>query len=152
MTFFFAASILTIICLGILIIPQMRNKGGFFFKNDSSLKIYKDQLKEIDRDIEIGRLNQENAGVIRTEIQRRILSADPRKHKNSLKSYIWCANFWNLSTLLILFIIVGATGLYGSLGFLGKPDFPFIGRNTEKSTRSILSWFEVDFKSMLSLL
>ena len=139
MMFFVYASILIIVCLGILIIPQIRNKDRGFLSYDPSIQIYKDQLKEIDRDLEIGHLSQEDARVVTTEIERRILGADPRKNENKLKNYSLESGRWALPAFLTFFLFGGAVSLYGSLGFLGQSDIPFTGRYIANANQTKLA-------------
>lgn len=129
MMFFICASILIIVCLGILIIPQIRNKDRGFLSYDPSIQVYKDQLKEIDRDLEIGRLSQEDAKVIATEIEHRILGADPKKNESKLRNYSLESGRWVLPAFLTFFLFGGTVSLYGSLGFLGQSDVPFTGQH-----------------------
>lgn len=88
------------------------------------LSVYRDQLKEVDRDLARGVISGDDAERMRTEISRRILTADAQlqsqgnpEAQNSSKSKLAAA-------LLGLFVIGASGGLYAWLGTPGFRDMP----------------------------
>jgi cytochrome c-type biogenesis protein CcmH len=58
-----------------LLLPLMRRPSKTPARIDYDIAIYRDQLKEIERDIARGVLDAKQAAAARTEIERRILAA-----------------------------------------------------------------------------
>ena len=75
-----AAGVLTLVTLGALIYPLTRRasgKGASIAREraEFDITVYKDQLLEVDRDLERGMLSDDQAVSARTEIERRMLGA-----------------------------------------------------------------------------
>lgn len=84
------------------------------------LKVYRDQLAEVDRDLARGVLDPQDAERTRTEIARRILAADaaqttPRRSGPSGATAVWMAGVGVL-------LVAGSAGLYLWLGAPGYGD------------------------------
>lgn len=89
----------------------------------SDIGVYRDQLAEVDRDLERGVLAAEDAGRVRTEIARKILDADrdaaaaapggeaPRQATLALAG-------------LVAIVMLGAVWAYVRMGAPGYPDLP----------------------------
>ncbi|GAA3875265.1 c-type cytochrome biogenesis protein CcmI [Celeribacter arenosi] len=92
---------------------------------DTALRVYRDQLAEVDRDLARGVLGQADAERARTEISRRILDADRQKGKSD--TAIAAFPVWG-AALLMAGVIAGAVALYTSLGVPGYPDLPLTER------------------------
>ncbi|QPM89995.1 c-type cytochrome biogenesis protein CcmI [Pseudooceanicola algae] len=87
------------------------------------LQIYRDQLAEVDRDLARGVLPESEAGRLRTEISRRILTADsadrtPATIATARGPGRWAALAGSGAVLAL------AVGLYAWLGVPGQPDLP----------------------------
>jgi cytochrome c-type biogenesis protein CcmH len=99
------------------------------------LAVYRDQLSEIDRDIERGVLSSEQADAARTEVQRRILAADQRikSQKTVDTSTQSSANapIRAVAAGFLVLIIAGGFGLYLDLGNPTMPDRPIASRTDE---------------------
>jgi cytochrome c-type biogenesis protein CcmH len=74
-TFAVICTILGILALLAVILPLWRNKSGHAAV-DTDIDIYRDQLTEVERDLARGVLDQTEADRTRTEISRRLLTAD----------------------------------------------------------------------------
>ena len=125
-------ALLVILITGILFWPILRVKSD---KNASreeyDIKIYKDQLLEIESDLERGLLSQDQGEAARIEIKRRMLiSSDSDKKLGELSKS-------NYSTIMPIIISisapVGAILLYLSLGSPAEPDQPFSGREAKRT-------------------
>lgn len=68
-------TILGVLALLAIILPLWRNKAGHAAV-DTDIDIYRDQLNEVERDLARGVLDQTEADRTRTEISRRLLTAD----------------------------------------------------------------------------
>jgi cytochrome c-type biogenesis protein CcmH len=94
-------------------------------RENFDIAVYKDQLNEVDRDVERGHVSAEEAGTVRLEIQRRLLAAadatDGAVSQAAQRSPV----------LIVLAILVPTlAGLsYIQVGSPGIPDFPYAERD-----------------------
>ena len=91
------------------------------------LQVYKDQLSEIDRDLDRGILNDDDAARARTEVSRRILEADRAVQQDKATTQIGPKG-----ALVIGVALVATVGLallvYTQLGAPGYRDLPIAER------------------------
>jgi len=85
--------------------------------------VYRDQLRELDRDIARGVITAADAGPVRLEIQRRMLAADklPTPAPRLSRSPV-------LALIVFLAVAGGSIGSYLWLGAPALPDDPFSSR------------------------
>ncbi|AUG51578.1 c-type cytochrome biogenesis protein CcmI [Thalassospira marina] len=97
------------------------------------LTVYRDQLAEINRDIERGVLSAEQADAARIEVQRRILATDQRIQARAAKraGKTTGAFVRPVAVCLTLIGIIGGIGLYLDLGNPSLPDRPIAQRADE---------------------
>ncbi|WP_417667309.1 c-type cytochrome biogenesis protein CcmI [Roseibium sp.] len=89
--------------------------------------VYRQQMDEVDKDLERGLIDDEAAEAARTEIARRMLAADERRTGSESASRGRMRA--RLVTLLALIVLpAGAVGLYIYLGTPGLPDRPLQAR------------------------
>jgi cytochrome c-type biogenesis protein CcmH len=69
---------LALVSGGILAFYTLKGRVGAEPPAAYDLRIYRDQLKEVDRDLARGVIGEEDAERLRTEVSRRILAADAR--------------------------------------------------------------------------
>ncbi len=86
--------------------------------------VYRDQLREVERDMARGVLNPKEAGSARLEIQRRLLAVDVSG--GSLPDRVMGSP--RVATIVALFVVLGCAGLYWHLGAPALPDVPFADR------------------------
>ncbi|WP_460273751.1 c-type cytochrome biogenesis protein CcmI [Celeribacter sp. ULVN23_4] len=89
------------------------------------MKVYRDQLKEVDRDEARGVLSEEDAKRARIEVSRRLLDADKAREsekRSSARAPLWAA------AMLFAAICGGAVWLYADLGASGYEDLPLSRR------------------------
>ncbi len=88
----------------------------------SDIQVYRDQLKELERDVERGTIGAEEADRTRLEISRRLLEAD-RKAQNRIRSTDAPEKTTRLTLgVAALTLILGSFGLYWVIGSPGAPD------------------------------
>ena len=118
------------------------------------LAVYRDQLSEIDRDIERGVLSAEQADATRTEVQRRILAADQRIKKQQPTDTIaqTSANkpVRAIAAGFIVLFIAGGFGLYLDLGNPTMPDRPITSRTDEINAVRMAQTADEDRQSVLN--
>ncbi|MEQ9469091.1 MAG: c-type cytochrome biogenesis protein CcmI [Roseitalea porphyridii] len=131
MTIWIVLGAITLLVAGFILWPvvQQRQKAASSSNDvpdseiERDLAVYRDQLSEIDRDIDRGVLNAEQATAARIEVQRRILAADQR-----IKDQTEAPNR-TLSPAAPSFIAVGSIAFFLLAGFglyldIGNPDMP----------------------------
>ncbi len=115
----------------------------FFFKavsvtapqvsDETDLAVFKQQLAEVDRDVERGVLGQDDATRLRTEISRRILALDAQSpdqsHNLSKRTQIM------VGATLFIVLVGGAASLYNYLGQPGYNDLALKDRINNAQTR-----------------
>ncbi len=92
------------------------------------MRIYADQLKEIERDRARGLIPEDEAGRLRAETARRLLEADRRGATPSGESP---RAMKALALVLILAVPLGAALLYAREGARLYPDQPLVNRHAE---------------------
>ncbi len=114
-----AITLLAVGITGALILPLLKPSAKST-DQDARLHIYKQQLKEVDRDLAAGMIGPVEAEAARTEISRRLLAADQARGSGSPSS--------QRSPFLALWLAVtvplSALALYAFLGNPGTPDQP----------------------------
>ncbi len=91
----------------------------------SDIQVYRDQLKEVDRDLARGVLTDAEADAVRIEVSRRLLEADRRGTAASASS---SASAWPVVSVVAVVLIAGGALLYRQMGAPGYPDLPMAAR------------------------
>ena len=91
---------------------------------DYDMRVYRDQLAEIERDAARGVIPAEEAERIRNEVSRRLLAADAKRGK---AGGVGNAPRWMMLAVVAL-TIGGAVALYWRIGAPGYGDLPLAGR------------------------
>jgi cytochrome c-type biogenesis protein CcmH len=76
MGFWLAAGAISLLVAFLILLAFLRPSAGATPAAAYDLQVYRDQLKEVDRDVERGILTEAEAARARTEVSRRILEAD----------------------------------------------------------------------------
>lgn len=106
-----------------ILLPLARARKNADTSAVADQAVYRQQLEEIDRDLERGLIDEGAAEAARTEIARRLLAAHERREGAALGGG---SSFGVRATqiLAILAVPAGALGLYLSLGSPDMPDRP----------------------------
>src|SRR5688500_6732867 len=72
--FWALAALMTLVVAAAVAVPLLRARGSGPGRAAFDRAIYRDQLAEIDRDLERGVLNQKEAAAARVEVERRLLA------------------------------------------------------------------------------
>jgi cytochrome c-type biogenesis protein CcmH len=100
------------------------------------LAVYRDQMRELERDRSAGLIGSAEADVARVEISRRLLAAADAQGQAPAASFApWRRRFIAVAALIAL--PFGAVALYLALGFPGLPDQPLAARAVGPENRSI---------------
>jgi cytochrome c-type biogenesis protein CcmH len=101
----------------------------------SDVAVYRDQMRELERDRSAGLIGAAEADAARVEISRRLLAAADAQSALSTPPAPWRRRFTAGAALVAL--PVGAVALYLALGFPGLPDQPLAARAIGPENRSI---------------
>lgn len=115
---------MTSLALAVLLLPLLWRQRRADTRAAYDLAVYRDQLSEVDRDVERGLLTADQAEAAQTEIGRRILALTPRDAGGGAAPAAIVA-----ATLAILLLPVAATILYSQLGSPSLSDQPFAERS-----------------------
>ena len=130
MLFWFIAGILTLGAVLAIIWPILKEKTQSEDPASFNLQVYADQLDELERDLQQGRIAKQDKESARLEIQRRILSTNSNIKENNNQNHKNPSQFSRmiLAVLLAFLIPSFALGTYISMGKPGLPGQPFNNR------------------------
>lgn len=115
---------MTAATVALLLVPLLRARPPAVSRAAYDLTVYKDQLAEVERELERGTLSADQADAARTEIQRRILAlGDVGKGAAPQRATARLA-----AALVAVVVPVVGFGIYVLLGQPNLPDQPFSGR------------------------
>lgn len=97
---------------------------------DRAMKVYRDQLAEVERDLARGTLGQAEAERLKLEISRRILDLDRGEGARRVGGPAPASMRW-LSLALVVVAVVGGGLLYLGLGAPGYRDMPLVERHAQ---------------------
>ena len=137
MIFWLIAGILTFGVVLAIVWPIINGAGPTAERGSYGLRVYRDQLDELERDHEQGRIGDDELTAARIEIQRRMLAADSEaraeadtpstENDPAVRSQRMLA-----VVLLVFFIPAGALAAYVSLGRPDLPNRPYADRAAER--------------------
>jgi len=117
--------LMALVSVALALWPLLRSRTSGASRADYDLSVYRDQLAELDRDLERGVLTPDQTEGARLEIQRRILAVSEDKAAAAPgfggRSKITLA----LAALVAVVMPLAAFGLYSVLGSPGLPDQSF---------------------------
>ena len=89
--------------------------------------IYKDQIVEVDRDLERGLINKEEAKSAHNEVARRLLAADKRAAIEQGATAASHKMNW-IALVIVCLALIGSVWLYTEIGVPGMRDLPLANR------------------------
>lgn len=138
MTLWIVFGLMTAAAFAFLVVPLVRGRAAAAPRSAYDLAVYKDQLREVERDLERGLLSPAQAEAMRTEIERRMLAVaeipeaprdgdpaapGPRRSLRRMDAIVFAAA-----------LTAGAALLYLELGSPDVPGQPFAERRMEAGT------------------
>lgn len=107
--------------------------------------VYRDQLRELERDVARGVVEESQAGAARLEIERRLLAADARSSDGrSSKAPPRSAGSPMLAAALAILVPAAAAGIYLALGSPAAPDQPYAARGPERARAAAAGPHDLD--------
>ena len=134
MTLWIALGLMAILAVALLLPPLLRRppERPAAGAREHDLAVYRDQLAEVERDLERGTLDVQQAAAARTEIERRLLRARAREEKagpGPRRAPL------ALAAVVAVIVPAGALLLYLTLGAPGLPDLPLAARQEAEARR-----------------
>lgn len=127
-----AALVLTAATLAVLVVPLLRRDAASVpARSEFDMAVYRDQLAEVDRDVERGLLDPGQADAARLEVKRRMLAAagEPSTSRPEPRPGSFRSRRRVVSVILVSVIVPAAAfGLYLVLGMPRIPDQPLAAR------------------------
>ncbi|AZY94990.1 c-type cytochrome biogenesis protein CcmI [Paracoccus sp. Arc7-R13] len=123
--FWILAAALTAITALAILSPLRRGRGGAAPAAAYDLRVYRDQLAEVERDLDRGVIGPDDAQRLRAEIGRKVLDADRRAALSAPATRAGRA-LWPAVALAAM--LAGAVALYLREGVPGAPDMPLAER------------------------
>jgi cytochrome c-type biogenesis protein CcmH len=117
----------TLIVLALVLGPLLKPARAPVTREAFDRAVYRDQLKELEREVARGAVAESEAATARLELQRRLLSADGED-----KAATAGTRKPLLAGALAVAIVLIAGGLYWRLGSPGVPDDPYAARQAER--------------------
>ncbi|MDK9697746.1 MAG: c-type cytochrome biogenesis protein CcmI [Siculibacillus sp.] len=121
---------MTAVAVSIVLVPALRRRPEASGPAEAGeMSVYRDQLAELDRDVDSGLVGAAEAEAARTEISRRLLRAGRRGPATAADGG---SRFLPIAAALLLPVV--AVGLYTRLGHPTMPDMPFAERKMAAPT------------------
>lgn len=128
MMFWIAAALLVALCLAAMLAPMIRGIGTLERRASYDMQIFRDQIREVERDVARGVVTPAEAEATRTEIARKLLAAAEAEKREAAA----CRAPRRASLVggaLTGAAVLALTGwLYSSQGSPGYPDQPLSDR------------------------
>ncbi len=123
MAFWIAVGFICVVVAALVLLAARRPPVNEAPSAAYDLRVYRDQLRELDRDVARGTLSEEEAVRARTEVSRRILEAD-RAMSGQQDAPKAGAGGIALVGLGLVATVAGAVWVYSVIGAPGYPDLP----------------------------
>lgn len=115
----------TLTAMVALVMVQALRRGGDSDGEHPDLKVYRDQLAEVDRDLARGTLTEDEGQRLRVEVSRRLLEADRNLASQAAPtargSLIWAG-------ALVIAVLGASLWVYDRMGAPGYADLPLANR------------------------
>ncbi|MBC7163425.1 MAG: c-type cytochrome biogenesis protein CcmI [Roseovarius sp.] len=128
MTFWIIAGALALGTGLVLALALLRGHAGGEAPAAYDLRVYRDQLGEIERDLGRGVIAEDEAERLRAEISRRILAADAQLRAGGEAGAQPRVAGIALAAFCVVVLAGGGAWLYGQVGAPGYPDLPMAQR------------------------
>lgn len=123
MTFFWIATgVLAVVLAAMLVLALLRGQRHTGPAEAFDLQVYRDQLTEVDREVQRGVISEEDAERLRTEISRRILAADAKAQASGDGALQPQTLGYATAGLIAAVLVGGSYALYAQLGAPGYGD------------------------------
>ena len=111
---------MTAAALALILVPLWREGGTTADRSAYDIEVYRDQLEELDYDLERGLIDGDDADAARAEISRRLLTADAAVQRDGELTSATQRRAWIAGGLAFAIPAMAAI----TYGFLGAPGLP----------------------------
>ncbi|MDA9976226.1 c-type cytochrome biogenesis protein CcmI [Alphaproteobacteria bacterium] len=134
MIFWLIAGTLTFVSVLALVWPIINGTEASGDRGEHGLRVYRDQLDELERDHAQGRIGSTDLAAARIEIQRRMLAADTESREAGENTRAPVSPSRQMLTIVLLVFLVPAAALaaYMNRGNPALPNQPFSSRADER--------------------
>lgn len=122
MTFWIIIAAIALVVAATLALVLLRSRASATPAAAYDIRVYRDQLKDVDRDLERGVIEPENAERTRAEISRRLLAADAKLHAARTGGKQSRGVSAAMAVVVAAAVIIGSLALYSILGAPGYGD------------------------------
>ena len=140
MIFWVCAGVLTFGIVLLLLWPILSagiDQGNAERAGEEALAVYRDQLQELERDLDAGRLAAADFDAAKIEVERRMLTASAERETTGTASPQAVRKRRLLASVLVIFAVpAGALLTYVSVGSPGMRDLPLTARIDGAGTRA----------------
>lgn len=132
------SALLTVVTIGILLLPLVRKRRSSIEPRARfDMRVYRDQLAEVDRDAGRGLLGAKEAEAARVEVKRRILAATAETGELRREVVAEGRGMASLAAAIVLMVPAAAVSLYVVLGTPRAPDQPLAERRSDLATAAV---------------
>ena len=124
MTFWIIIGSLSLGVGAVLALALLRGRDRAVPAAAYDLQVYRDQLKEVDRDLARGVIAKADAERVRTEVSRRVLAADAELRAQKKDGIRKTGSNAMVVLVLIVMTLAGSLAIYAQLGAPGYRDLP----------------------------
>jgi cytochrome c-type biogenesis protein CcmH len=129
MTFWIIIIAAAVLVTAIIVRPMLRNQSSAAPRAAHDAQVFRDQLKELDKDVARGTVNASEADGARLEIQRRLLAADGEEQATHGQGSAPRNASRAMAAILIIATPLAAAYLYNDIGAPGAKDQPLASRS-----------------------
>lgn len=122
---------LTAVALAFIALPLFLGRTAPARRADYDIAVYKDQLREVERDVARGTLDGPAAQSARLEIERRLLAADAAGDGTAATG-LARASAWRWTAILALILAPAAVLIYLDRGTPGMPQISFADQAADR--------------------
>ncbi|MDE4133240.1 c-type cytochrome biogenesis protein CcmI [Phaeobacter sp. QD34_3] len=122
MVFWILTAFMALAVAGLMALVLLRSRDMGEPPAAYDLRVYRQQLRDVDKDLARGVINEADAGRIRTEVSRRILAADAQLQKDGGGANQPAGLSRGMALILVLALCGGTLALYANLGAPGYGD------------------------------
>ncbi|MEM7506449.1 MAG: c-type cytochrome biogenesis protein CcmI [Pseudomonadota bacterium] len=128
-TFILVAALAALATGVLIVLPMLRGSGDAPVRETLDAALYRDQLAEVDRDLDRGTINAAEAEGARAEISRRLLAASAKIERGQVISTGPRMSSGLVAGLSLIAVPMVAAGIYLATGAPGARDLPFAERS-----------------------